>query len=162
MPASNQERTAARRSPYRREEITVPPVRDISGQVIICLLGGAGNSHHMSTNNDNVLSSVIRREQRSALRYRSLIVWNSTVKERSFTTYKNRSWFEPSKMQLSQCHELFCHGITSCAGDRIICSYVANNCELLGMTDRWFFPNSPDLIAGIRYAGQIRINIGKT
>jgi len=37
------------------KEITISPVRTISGQVAIFLLGGAGNSDHM-------LDYVIRRE----------------------------------------------------------------------------------------------------
>jgi len=78
------------------KEIIIPPIRDISGQVTIFLLGGTGNSDRTIINNNNVLSSVIRQEQQSALKKRSVIALSSTVKERSFTAYKERSWFEPS------------------------------------------------------------------
>jgi len=59
-------------------------VRAISGQVAIFLLGGAGNSDHMISNNNNMLSYVIRREERLAL------------KDRFLTANKERSWFEPT------------------------------------------------------------------
>ena len=35
----------------------------MSGQVAIFLLGGAGNSGHMISNNNHMLSYVIRREE---------------------------------------------------------------------------------------------------
>jgi len=49
------------------KEIAVSPMWAISGQVAIFLLGGAGNSDHMSSNNNN-----IRREERLALKDCSL------------------------------------------------------------------------------------------
>jgi len=53
------------------KEATISPVWAISGQVAIFLSGGAGNSDHLSSNN-NMLIYVIRREQRLALKHRSL------------------------------------------------------------------------------------------
>jgi len=59
-------------------------MRVISSQVAIFLLGGAGTSNHMIRSNNNMLSDVIRREERLALR------------DRSLAADKECSWFEPT------------------------------------------------------------------
>jgi len=89
-------RTLFQRDTSDCKDITVPPVRDISSNVAIYLLVGGSNSDRGSSNSDHVLSYVIRWAQRLALKEHSLIVLNSTVKERFFTAYKERSSFEPS------------------------------------------------------------------
>jgi len=49
----------------------------------------------MISNNNKMLSDVIRREQRLAMKHQSLTVRaESIVKERSLPAYNERSWFE--------------------------------------------------------------------
>jgi len=70
--------------------MTISPVQDISGHVAIFLLGGAGNSDHVLTNRNIMLSYVIRREERLA------------PKDRSLTADIECSWFELTISSLSQ------------------------------------------------------------
>ena len=77
-------RTLFQRDTNNCKAIMISPVRGISGRVTICLLGDAGKSDHMISNNNNILSYVIRREERIAL------------KDRSLTSDNERSWFEPT------------------------------------------------------------------
>jgi len=57
---------------HTSHEITISPVQAISDQVAIFPLGGAGNSDHMISKNNTILSYVIRREQRLALKHLSM------------------------------------------------------------------------------------------
>ena len=50
-------RTLFQRATRECKEVAMPPVRDISGQVAIFILGGADNSNHMSINSEHMISN---------------------------------------------------------------------------------------------------------
>jgi len=68
-------------------------MRFIFSQVAIFFLGSAGHSEYMIGSNINVLSYVIRREERLAL------------KDCSLTADEDRAWFEPSIREF--CNRLY-------------------------------------------------------
>jgi len=78
---NNKALDAVSRNTNNCKEITTSPVGALFGQVIILFLGGAGNSDHMIRNNNHMLSYIIKREQRLALKCWSLTALKAQLED---------------------------------------------------------------------------------